>query len=223
MKKVKPFRGERMKQARVAAGFSSARAFARHHHLNEITYSQHEQGRRNASVDDLEQYAKLLKVSPAWLSHEQVKDRNPPVAPSQIWSFTLPVVGTIKKGKLLKRAELKPKVSGKVRLPFDPRTANDQQFVYRLVDFVNGTTPLPGLAYAICSPFNRADVKLHTHVITAVRRDNKYTIVVGEVVSLRPEYLTLNIGTGEITATPALRERYLGTILARVLAIHRPL
>lgn len=60
--------GERLKQARLAAGFDSARSAALHHRWTESTYASHENGQatevpKRAAV----KYAKAFKVSAGWI------------------------------------------------------------------------------------------------------------------------------------------------------------
>ena len=57
----------RLRLARIAAGFSSAAEFARAHRLSEETYRSHEGGRRGLTVAAAKQYGRLLGVSQAWL------------------------------------------------------------------------------------------------------------------------------------------------------------
>ena len=59
--------GIRLKMARVAAGFKSAKEFCEKHNIPSSTYSLHETGRRNLRVKIAEKYAGLLDVSTAWL------------------------------------------------------------------------------------------------------------------------------------------------------------
>ncbi len=66
---------DRLKNARVAAGFTSARTFALKHSIPYITYSQHEAGKRELRPDVIVRYSELLKISPSWLllGHEDEK------------------------------------------------------------------------------------------------------------------------------------------------------
>lgn len=59
--------GKRLQQARKAAGFRSARAFARHHNIAESTYSQHETGKRSLSPRMVLHYCDCFKINPGWL------------------------------------------------------------------------------------------------------------------------------------------------------------
>ena len=54
--------GERLRRARIDAGWSSAIGFARAHGINQTSYSHHENGRRMVSADVAQMYARILKL-----------------------------------------------------------------------------------------------------------------------------------------------------------------
>ena len=59
---------DRLKRAREQAGYSTATAFAETNNIVTATYRSHENGARGVGVDDIERYAQLLAVSPAWIA-----------------------------------------------------------------------------------------------------------------------------------------------------------
>jgi transcriptional regulator with XRE-family HTH domain len=59
--------GIRLRAARRAAKYRSAREFALKQGISQSTYSQHETGKRSLTPELLCRYAKLLGVSPNWL------------------------------------------------------------------------------------------------------------------------------------------------------------
>jgi transcriptional regulator with XRE-family HTH domain len=59
--------GIRLKAARKAAGFKTAREFIEKHDIPKSTYSQHETGSRNPEDEFVKLYAKLFNVRYAWL------------------------------------------------------------------------------------------------------------------------------------------------------------
>lgn len=59
--------GIRLKTARMAAGFKSAKEFCDKHSIPSSTYSLHETGGRSIKPKTAEKYADLLGVSAAWL------------------------------------------------------------------------------------------------------------------------------------------------------------
>lgn len=62
-----PTIGDRLRAARVAAGFTSAADFARSIGAEDATYRHHEANRRKISIDQVEIYARALEVSVQWL------------------------------------------------------------------------------------------------------------------------------------------------------------
>lgn len=59
--------GNRLRMARQAAGYKTARAFAMAHDIAQSTYSQYETGKRHFSVDVLAQFVESLHINPNWL------------------------------------------------------------------------------------------------------------------------------------------------------------
>lgn len=59
--------GTRLRAARKAAGYKSAKIFASQHGIAESTYSQHETGKRTLNADMLFQYSNIFGISPGWL------------------------------------------------------------------------------------------------------------------------------------------------------------
>ncbi|KTD04518.1 Helix-turn-helix domain protein [Legionella geestiana] len=58
---------ERLKIARLANLFKTAKEFAIHHSIPVTTYAQHESGKRALGIESLFSYAEMLGVDPAWL------------------------------------------------------------------------------------------------------------------------------------------------------------
>ncbi|MES2030881.1 MAG: helix-turn-helix transcriptional regulator [Pseudomonadota bacterium] len=59
--------GDRLKVARVAAGYNSARAAAMNRGWKVSTYSAHENGQNDFGPEDAIKYAKAFKTSPGYL------------------------------------------------------------------------------------------------------------------------------------------------------------
>jgi len=59
---------DRLRHARVAAGFATAAEAAIRFGWNPNTYKSHENGQRGVKPETSEQYARAFRVSPAWLS-----------------------------------------------------------------------------------------------------------------------------------------------------------
>ncbi|MBO6758300.1 MAG: helix-turn-helix transcriptional regulator [Roseibium sp.] len=58
---------ERLKHARVKAGFRSAAAAADAMGMRASTYQAHENGNRNFDADDAKRYGRVFGISPEWL------------------------------------------------------------------------------------------------------------------------------------------------------------
>lgn len=61
--------GKRLRAARLACGYKSARSFAIKHKIPESTYSQHETGKRSLNPEMLCFYSEKFHVHPGWLIH----------------------------------------------------------------------------------------------------------------------------------------------------------
>lgn len=58
---------ERLKQARIEAGYLTAKSFSERNNVKISTYALHEASTRSMSFEIIEHYAKLLDINPAWL------------------------------------------------------------------------------------------------------------------------------------------------------------
>lgn len=58
---------ERLKEARIEAGFASAKIFSDKKELKVSTYALHESGMRGMSLRVIEKYANLLNLERNWL------------------------------------------------------------------------------------------------------------------------------------------------------------
>ncbi|MCC2666663.1 MAG: family transcriptional regulator [Gammaproteobacteria bacterium] len=58
---------KRLRAARKAAGFKSAKEFAKEYGVPVSTYSQHETGKRSISSDLIMNYSAYFKINPSWL------------------------------------------------------------------------------------------------------------------------------------------------------------
>ena len=59
--------GKRLRMARKARGYKSARSFASRYKIPESTYSQHETGKRSLNPELMMLYCERLDISPGWL------------------------------------------------------------------------------------------------------------------------------------------------------------
>ena len=58
---------KRLKIARVASGYKTARELTEKYAIPASTYSQHENGKRTLSLENIISYSELFKVDPTWL------------------------------------------------------------------------------------------------------------------------------------------------------------
>ena len=58
---------KRLKIARIASGFKTAKEFTEKYMIPASTYSQHENGKRTLSLENIISYSELFKVDPTWL------------------------------------------------------------------------------------------------------------------------------------------------------------
>ncbi|MCG5241893.1 XRE family transcriptional regulator [Azospirillum doebereinerae] len=87
---------QRLRLARTAAGYRTAKEFASSHGVPQPTYALHESGERGLRPDVAERYATLLGVSPAWLLTGEGQGplgtvtRPEPVSPADAQGTTAP-------------------------------------------------------------------------------------------------------------------------------------
>jgi DNA-binding XRE family transcriptional regulator len=79
--------GARLKEARIKAGFSSARAFALVHNIKPRTYQNHESGQFEASITTIIKYSQLLNVSYMWLCNGMPNYKNRPYLQEDVDSW----------------------------------------------------------------------------------------------------------------------------------------
>lgn len=72
--------GERLRKARIDAGFASARSAAVKHRWSPSTYAAHENGQNDFKPDVAAKYAKAFHTSPAWLLTGETESRTPTAA-----------------------------------------------------------------------------------------------------------------------------------------------
>jgi len=84
---------DRLRRARVAAGFETAAAAAAALGVSQATYSQHENGIRGFPASKAEKYARRFRVTPEWLLYGRGDE--PTAKPT---SKTVPLVGYVGAG-----------------------------------------------------------------------------------------------------------------------------
>jgi len=92
---------DRLKQARIAAKFVSARSAALHFGWNTSTYASHENGQTEVPTEAAFKYGKAFNISPIWILHgvgqkesidAMLKDQ-----PAEVWEHARDLVQTILK------------------------------------------------------------------------------------------------------------------------------
>lgn len=165
----------RLKLARIAAGYRTAKSFAEKHQIPQPTYALHESGKRDLTNKVAERYAQLLGVTIEWLLFGRGAGPGAPPELSGIQAAIgeVPVVGKVEAGAWAAAIRWEDDQVFFVSAPFDPRYAHCRKFgliargrsmdlVYRdgtiliCVDLVEfGADPQPG-QHVICQ---RRDVR----------------------------------------------------------------
>lgn len=73
--------GDRLRKARIDAGFKSARSAAQRHGWKESSYAAHENGQNEFGPDVADRYARAFRVSAAWLLTAEGPTRRSNIAP----------------------------------------------------------------------------------------------------------------------------------------------
>lgn len=155
-----PTPAERLKRARMARGFSSAREAARHHGWNEVTYASHENGIRGLRVATARVYAKAFSIPLGDLlgtggSTQQLEQ------PSTVG---VKVLGDSAMGLWRDKSILSETGERVLTVPDDyPK----QRFALKVADQSINKVLLPG-EFAICEPVDLVEIK-PGHLI-AIRR-----------------------------------------------------
>lgn len=114
--------GERLRFARIAAGFKTGKEFADKHAIPQPTYAMHELGGRGLSREVAIAYSAALGVSFEWLQTGEGRGpgAKPPVA--EIEGLDLvPIIGEVQAGSWREAVELPPEEWRYVPAQADPR------------------------------------------------------------------------------------------------------
>ena len=94
--------GERLKQAREKAGYTSAKLAAESMGVSVPTYIQHENGTRNYPADRAQRYARFFRTTPEWLLYgRELGERVEPTALGP----QIPIQGEVAAGVWRERME----------------------------------------------------------------------------------------------------------------------
>lgn len=112
--------GERLKEARLSAGFKSAMSAAKRHGWAPSTYGAHENGQNDFDFGTAERYGKAFKVTPTWL---MAGDEAAPRRRDEVPSFSrteVPLMGYVGAGAIVEPEfeQVPPDGFDTVTLPF---------------------------------------------------------------------------------------------------------
>lgn len=128
--------GDRLKAARIAAGYSSAKAAAEGMGVSVATYIQHENGTRGVPADRAQRYARFFRTTPEWLLYgREIGER---LSGAQLGP-PIPIQGAVAAGVWRERLEYPeeewetftgaPEVSAPIRHRFGLRVEGDSMDV----------------------------------------------------------------------------------------------
>jgi hypothetical protein len=170
-------RAERLKQARIKAGFVSPRAAARHFRWNENTYKSRENGLRDFKVEEAKDYARAYNVAWEWImAGEGAPPENPENAsellPVRSRLVPVPQVGIVEAGtfrEVLEYDDIEPPTFFEEE---DPDFPNARQVSFLVAgDSMNAAEPpiLPGCRI-VCVDFDDAGIPLENGMTVVVER-----------------------------------------------------
>jgi repressor LexA len=121
---------ERLKQARIARKFRTAKQFSDTHGIPQATYSTHESGKRGLSREAALRYAELLDISIDWLlTGRGVGPEGASDDPENaVHVSSIPVVGAVQAGQWVEAVEWDQDEWYEIAIPPDPRYPNQRRF-----------------------------------------------------------------------------------------------
>lgn len=121
--------GPRLRQARQAAGYRTAREFADTHDIPQPTYTMHELGKRALKRETAVRYAKALNISLEWLMTGNGKGPSESPALRPIATLEdVPVVGHVQAGEWQEALELDEQEWRYVPVALDPEYPEVKRF-----------------------------------------------------------------------------------------------
>jgi len=159
---------DRLKQARLAAGYPKASHAAEAFGVPLATYQQHENGIRGFPARRAAKYASLLKVAPEWLLYGHGKGPSLHVA-KRVWPEPryVPIVGIA--GSDVWSAPPSPDQAGEVLPVYLPDFQSDPLFALRVHGSSMDLHYLPGAVVIVC-PVKPAELREDDHVVIRRQR-----------------------------------------------------
>ncbi|MBL4838134.1 MAG: hypothetical protein JKY34_11210, partial [Kordiimonadaceae bacterium] len=145
---------DRLKQARIAAGYASGAEATRSFGWGYEAYKANESGKRKLTSDTAERYGKAYSVKPEWLlygaSHsDPTMAINKTQSFTQTVSFSVPVVGAVQAGHWVSMDILDEIKEAGLEVPGDPHYKEFDQYAVKIVgDSINNFAK--DGEYAIC-------------------------------------------------------------------------
>lgn len=155
---------ERLKEARVSAGFESARHAADQFGWSYSTYVSHENGQRGLKLDALKKYARAFRVELKWLidgEYQQVEHYDVDVK-------VVPVVGKAAAGVWLEFSEEEYDHTQLIPAVPSPRYPHADQVAYK-VEGPSMNRVIPDGAYAIGMLIESSRHPRHGDIVAAIR------------------------------------------------------
>lgn len=158
---------ERLQEARVAAGYASARQAADAMGVSPNTYAQHENGTRGLPAGRAARYAKFYRVAPEWLLYGRGKMAAPEPRPELV---ELPLLGRVQAGAWLAMDDVSQDDPSYLVTAMDKRYPHAPQWVREVQgDSMNARNIFPGdLAHIV--DLGESGVNLNTGMIVEVVR-----------------------------------------------------
>lgn len=165
--------GERLRQARIKAGFGSARSAALKFGWTPSTYAAHENGQNEFDPEKAQVYAKAFKTSPAWLlTGENSEPKASEAVPSERKVVPIPVVGTVEAGIFREVTEFDDEEPELIFDERDPDFPRARMMAFRVRgDSMNAAEPpiWPG-SKVICVDFEETGLPLTDGMTVVIER-----------------------------------------------------
>lgn len=179
---------DRLRKARIKAGYEHASDFARANDLPEGTYRHHENGTRGVKYGALTRYAALLKVSPNYLltganqpSSDSVLPRSQPIinySPATLQNGDarpprfIPIIGELRAGMFQEEADASEPL-GFIHDTTDERYAGLPRYGKRVIGpSMNNVIP-PGSVAIFVSLQDLGRDPEHNEIVEVIRRDKR--------------------------------------------------
>jgi SOS-response transcriptional repressor LexA len=158
---------DRLKDARIKAGYATAKSAAEGMGVTVSTYIQHESGARGFPASRAARYAKFFRVAPEWLLYGRGSSEPAPVEPTLT---ELPLIGPVQAGAWLAVDETAQDEPLMVAVARDRRYPHARQWLREVRgDSMSARNIYPGdLAHVV--DLTEAGINLNTGMIVEVTR-----------------------------------------------------